>query len=104
MGARKGQQSGGYTKLARARIAAGLTQQELADKVNISLRTIKRLENDWLFEPRLNWFLRLSLALEVPLVDLIEDYDLDGSGIGFRPDPGWIERTIQQRGADLENS
>jgi transcriptional regulator with XRE-family HTH domain len=104
MGARKGQQSGGWTKLARARIASGLTQQELADKVGISLRTIKRLENDWLFEPRLNWFLRLSLALEVPLVDLIEDHDLDGSGIGFRADPGWIERTIQQRNADPDNS
>lgn len=57
------------TNLREARKAKGLTQQQLADQVYVTSRTIIALEKGE-YNPSLLLAYRLSLALEVPMEEL----------------------------------
>ena len=57
------------TKVRELRAAAGLTQQQLADLVHVSSRTIISIEKEQ-YSPSLMLAYRLSLALGVSLEEL----------------------------------
>lgn len=57
------------TKVKEARIQAGLTQQQLADMVHVSARTIISIEKEQ-YSPSLMLAYRLALALGTTLEDL----------------------------------
>lgn len=57
------------TNLREARKARGLTQQQLADRVYVTSRSIIALEKGE-YNPSLLLAYRLSLALEVPMEEL----------------------------------
>ena len=57
------------TNLREARKARGLTQQQLADRVYVTSRSIIALEKGE-YSPSLLLAYRLSLALEVPMEEL----------------------------------
>ncbi|GEO04195.1 hypothetical protein AAE02nite_18590 [Adhaeribacter aerolatus] len=59
------------THLRRIREAKGISQQELADRANLSKSTILRTENAK-FAVTLDALLSISEALEIPLKDLID--------------------------------
>jgi putative transcriptional regulator len=64
------------THLARYRKAAGLTQAQLAEAVNVSRKTINTVENQ-VFVPSTTLALKLAQALNVTVHDLFE---LEGFG------------------------
>ncbi|RST31333.1 transcriptional regulator [Sphingomonas ginkgonis] len=53
------------------RVAAGLTQQELADRVGVSRKTINALESG-IYVPLTTLALRLSATLGRPVQDMFE--------------------------------
>jgi transcriptional regulator with XRE-family HTH domain len=61
------------TRLARARMARGVTQGELASVMGVSLPTYRRLERGQAENPGLRYLVNAALALGVELEDLIED-------------------------------
>ena len=85
------------TKLARWRMRRGLTQDELAAAIGISLPTYRRLERATTDNPPLRYLQNAALALGVELDDVIEDswrqwksFSADASRV---PDPGRLWRT-----------
>jgi transcriptional regulator with XRE-family HTH domain len=64
------------TRLARARMAREVTQEELADAIGISVPTYRRLERAETDNPSLRYLVNAALALGVDVNDLIED-DVD---------------------------
>ena len=60
------------TKLSAARIAAGLTQQELADKTGVAISQVQRWEYGK-NKPKVAALMRMSAILGVALEDLVED-------------------------------
>lgn len=58
--------------LRSARIAAGLTQEQVGDRCDMDLSAISRLERGQR-NPRLDTIVRLAHALEVPPATLLED-------------------------------
>lgn len=61
------------TKLAHARMSRGVTQEELAGAVGISVPTYRRLERGDVRNPKLGHLMNCALALGVELDALIED-------------------------------
>lgn len=61
------------TRLARVRMARGVTQEELADAIGISEPTYRRLERGKMTSPPLGYLVNAAHALGVELDDLIED-------------------------------
>ena len=61
------------TKLVHARITRGVSQEELADKVGVSWKTIARLEANGMADPGLRLLNNCALALNVKLESLIEE-------------------------------
>ncbi len=61
------------TKLARARMSRGVTQEELAQAVGISVPTYRRLERGETKNPKLRHLVNCAIALGVELHDVIED-------------------------------
>ena len=59
------------TNLRHARKDKGLTQQQLADRVYVTSRTIIALEKEE-YNPSLMLAYRLSLALDVPMEELFD--------------------------------
>jgi len=59
--------------LARVRLARGVTQEELADAIGISLPTYRRLERNDMDNPGIRYLANAALALGVELDVLIED-------------------------------
>lgn len=59
------------TNLRQARKEKGLTQQQLADRVYVTSRTIIALEKEE-YNPSLMLAYRLSLALDVPMEELFD--------------------------------
>lgn len=55
--------------IRQARKAAGLTQQELADKLNVSASMIGQYENN-LRNPKLETLVRIAQAIGVPLSEI----------------------------------
>lgn len=63
----------GLTRIEQRRIAAGLTQRELARRAEISLSTLQRieqLEND---NPGVRYLANIASVLGCEIEDLIED-------------------------------
>ena len=58
-------------RLKEVRTAAGLTQQELADRARVSRKTVNTIENR-IFTPSVLVALTLAKALNVPLNALFE--------------------------------
>jgi len=58
--------------LAKLRKAKGLTQEGLARKANISYRTLIKLESGGIKNPKIETVLKLSEALNISIVELIE--------------------------------
>lgn len=88
------------TRLAAARVAAGLTQKEMAWAVGIPIANYIRLERGKHKNPPLGWLVNATKVLDVRLDDLIDDqmqewYRFDRSK---PPPPGWLERPeVRQR-------
>ena len=61
------------THLARARMNRGVTQEELAEAIGISIPTYRRLERGRVENPPLRYLVNAALALGVELDALIED-------------------------------
>lgn len=61
------------TKLARVRMSRGVTQDELAKAVGISVPTYRRLERGEVENPKLRHLVNCSIALGVELDDVLED-------------------------------
>ncbi|MBR0250667.1 MAG: helix-turn-helix domain-containing protein [Synergistaceae bacterium] len=59
-------------RLRRFRLKAGLSQQKLADNINVSLKTVQRWEKNER-QPRIEEVKNLALALHVSEQDLIHD-------------------------------
>lgn len=60
------------TKITAARLAAGLTQQELGDKIGVNYQQVQRWENGT-YRPRTPTLKRIGEALGVDWTTLIED-------------------------------
>ena len=58
--------------LAKLRKAKGLTQEGLARKANISYHTLIKLESGGIKNPKIETVLKLSEALNISIVELIE--------------------------------
>jgi transcriptional regulator with XRE-family HTH domain len=61
------------TKLAHARMSRGVTQDELARAVGISVPTYRRLERGEVRNPKLGQLVNCAIALGVELDTVIED-------------------------------
>jgi transcriptional regulator with XRE-family HTH domain len=61
------------TKLARARMSRGVTQEEMAQAVGISVPTYRRLERGETNNPKLRHLVNCAIALGVELDAVIED-------------------------------
>lgn len=58
--------------IKNGRLARGLTQKELAEQTNISIRSIQRIENATLL-PRSYTLKTIAGVLEIPFADLVAD-------------------------------
>jgi len=80
------------TRLARVRMARGVTQEEMAEAIGISEPTYRRLERGRMSSPPLGYLVNAALALGVELDDLIEDRWRDWHALRADrpapPDPG----------------
>ena len=65
--------SHGRTRIARARLAANLSQEELAERSGLAPRTIERLDRGELDNPGIRHIVRLAAVLDCPAEQLIED-------------------------------
>lgn len=60
------------TRLASARQKLGLSQEELAKRADISLRTLQRIEMREMDNPPIRYLANLAIVLGCELEDLIE--------------------------------
>jgi DNA-binding XRE family transcriptional regulator len=74
------------SRLAAARRHRGVTQEEMAAAVGLSLATYRRLENGELPNPPLRYLTNCALALDVELTALLEDEWLQWTA--FKPRAG----------------
>jgi transcriptional regulator with XRE-family HTH domain len=73
------------TRIEQRRREAGLSQEDLAAKARISVRTLQRLEHRDLTNPPIRYLANLAIVLECELEDIIEPAwrewaDLDWGG------------------------
>jgi transcriptional regulator with XRE-family HTH domain len=61
------------SKLAAIRAERGLSQQALADRSGVALRTLARLERKEIRNPPLGYLANLSIVLRCRVSDLVED-------------------------------
>lgn len=83
------------TRLAAARVQAGITQIEIAEAIGIPIATYKRLEQGKHKNPRLRWFVNAAIALGYDDHDeLLEDWMREWHPFNGtkRPEPEWRER------------
>jgi transcriptional regulator with XRE-family HTH domain len=80
-----------WTRLSRARLRAGVSQEELAEAVGVSVKTIHRLERKWKHpksDPGIRLLHNISVALDVPLLALCEPSWLTWNNLnGETPEP-----------------
>lgn len=65
--------SHGHTRIARARLDANLSQEELAQRSGLAPRTIERLDRGELDNPGVRHIVRLATVLGCSVEQLIED-------------------------------
>ena len=61
------------TKLARARVKAGISQGELAIRTGISRSTLQRLESGKTTNPTLQSLVKIAVVLGIGLEEIVED-------------------------------
>ena len=85
------------TRLRLFRTKAGLSQQKLADNINVSLKTVQRWEKNER-QPRIEEVKKLTQVLHVSESDLLNDYSTQPSGwvLNIR-----IAHTLEQEVIDL---
>lgn len=72
MPARKQPQTQIVSNLAQVRVEKGMSQEELARSVGISLKSLVRLEKRQVPSPPLAWFVNCAIVLDVDLLDILE--------------------------------
>jgi transcriptional regulator with XRE-family HTH domain len=87
------------TKLHQARLARGVTQEELAWFTGISRRTLQRIERGDMSNPPIRYLTNCALVLGLELDDLIEDewrqwLTVDVSRAPAPPAKGWWEDKV----------
>jgi transcriptional regulator with XRE-family HTH domain len=60
------------TRLARVRMSRGVTQEELAEAVGISVPTYRLLERGLMKNPKLSYLVNCAIALGVKLDEVME--------------------------------
>jgi len=60
-------------KIAKLRQARNLTQKELAKRANISLSSLKKIEEGYNYKPNLGMLARIANALGVELKKILEE-------------------------------
>lgn len=60
------------TRIEQRRLAAGLSQEELAERSRLSVRTLQRLEHGEMENPSIRYLANLAIVLGCELEDLIE--------------------------------
>jgi transcriptional regulator with XRE-family HTH domain len=76
------------TRLAELRIAKNLRQDEFAEQVGLSLRTLQRLEAGEIENPPLRYLVNCAIRLDVALDEVIEDSWREWLALDARaPDP-----------------
>lgn len=73
MSARKDQQTVVRSRLAVARVAAGVTQAEAAERIGIGLATYRRLERGQVENPPLRYLVNAAIMFGVDVDDVIDD-------------------------------
>lgn len=73
------EEKGVRSRLAAARRARGISQEELASRIGVPIASYRRLENGGIDNPRLGQLVNCAIALEVELTSLIEDDWLEWS-------------------------
>lgn len=93
------------TKLARLRAAFPMTQEQLAARAGVPLRTMLRIERGELGVrgPNLWQLVRLAHALQVSLGELIEEEWLDVDGTAVPLSAQALTATSPERGADTDS-
>lgn len=66
------ERSPALTRIEQRRRRAGLSQEDLAAKSRISVRTLQRLEHRDMDNPPLRYLTNLAIVLDCELEDLIE--------------------------------
>ena len=89
-------------KFKEARKRAGMTQQELADKLHISFVNISQYENNKR-NPKLNTIRRIAAALGVHESDLMGDYDLSNPDQPDIPGPSLADDIKEKKPVSEEN-
>ena len=89
--ARRDVQAKNETKLGRLRTERGVSQEELAEAVGISLATYRRLERGQLKNPPVRYLVNCAIALGVELEEILEPEWLEWMPTGVKtakpPDP-----------------
>ena len=67
----------GETKLARARLSARLTQQQMSEMTGLSLATYRRLERGSVRNPQLRHLSNCAIVLNLRLIDILDDQWLE---------------------------
>jgi transcriptional regulator with XRE-family HTH domain len=91
------------TRLARVRLASGLTQRDLVEATGMSRSVYWRLERGRIDNPPLRHLTNCALVLGVPVEELIEDewrttwLQLSPGGPSEPPDPKELRRRSHER-------
>lgn len=104
MARRKENQARLDSPLARARVRAGLSRQELANAAGISYSSLKRLEARKIPNAPFWWYTNLVIALEVGFEDILDESDLSWRSVKGAEEPpppmaDWLEMLERRRQA-----
>ena len=88
------------TWLREGRISQGLSQKELAERSNISVRSIQRIENGEL-TPRAHTLKTLAQVLNLPLEQLLQAAREQGVAFGNEATMNFSQRMVLSVGAGL---
>jgi transcriptional regulator with XRE-family HTH domain len=103
------------TRLAASRVAAGLTQEEMAWATGIPIALYVRLERGQHRNPRLGWLVNAAIVLDLSLDDVMDEWMADwyrvvGYSRSTPPPPEWrsrpevLKRAERYRRTEVEGS
>jgi transcriptional regulator with XRE-family HTH domain len=75
--------------IREARIKKGMTQEELAEKTDISIRTIQRIENGEV-DPRSYTLMSIAKVLEIDYEELVNDKIINKETEKSRQEGFWL--------------
>ena len=79
-----------------ARRKAGLTQAQLAEKLGIAYQTVAQWEND-LRNPKLDTLQRIAAALDIPVTELIDDWNAIDTEDVAENAGRWVKTMVEQK-------